>query len=115
MDNEQLFKFTNYNNYINDRKNKQLEILSKKANEKIINDMSKNNIFNMSINDIFNNMILSLYNVYEDCISENIFSIDRYNYSTKIENFIDILYRNNRILYIGIFLIIISIFLMIFF
>ena len=86
----------------------QLERYNRMINEELMEIKNKNNVYNLSIKQIIINMVFTFI-----IINSEILYYLKYSKNPSISGIITILSKNDRLFYIGLFFILISIFLMI--
>lgn len=106
-----VLKFNNlitqkdYENILLTQQTNKLYRINKKINEEKLKKYNSNKIYNLSIKNILNNLTLSFIDIINDY--SNYFK----NNNKTINGFFSILIYNDRLIYIGIFIIILSLIL----
>lgn len=106
-----VLKFNNlitqkdYENILLTQQTNKLYRINKKINEEKLKKYNSNKIYNLSIKNILNNLTLSFFDIINDY--SNYFK----NNNKTINGFFSILIYNDRLIYIGIFIIILSLIL----
>jgi hypothetical protein len=101
---------SDWNSFILAQSNNRLKDFEEKANIYLRNEYESKNFFNLSLNNIFQNTIITLVLIFYELIQ--IRTDKDMSYAEIFHKYSSVFMKDNRIIFVGVFFVIISMFFM---
>ena len=119
LNKDNLFSYTDYNNMILSKENNNLNELNNLTNNDLLKNANNKRFFNLSLKEIIDKTILTVVSIFIDLLKlmkpEESIKRENMNYIDNIGVFLNIFIKNDRMVYVGVFLIFISLLFMVVF
>ena len=109
LNKDNVFSYTDYNNMILSKENNNLNELNNLTNNDLLKNANNKRFFNLSLKEIIDKTILTVVSIFIDLLKlmkpEESIKRENMNYIDNIGVFLNIFIKNDRMVYVGVFLI----------